>query len=67
MNNPNYFTIFVPNFSNMETRVLPVGIQSFETMRKGTCEYLYIDKTALVYKTVHTFSIVLVDLAKACW
>ena len=36
----------------METRVLPVGIQSFETMRKGSCEYLYIDKTALVYKMV---------------
>ena len=36
----------------METRVLPVGIQSFETMRKGSAEYLYIDKTALVYKMV---------------
>ena len=36
----------------METRVLPVGIQSFETMRKGTAEYLYIDKSALVYKMV---------------
>ena len=37
----------------METRILPVGIQSFETMREQ--KYLYIDKTAIIYKMVSTF------------
>lgn len=50
--NCQLFIIFASNFSSMETRILPVGIQSFETMRKGSSEYLYIDKTALVYKMV---------------
>ena len=37
----------------METRVLPVGIQSFETLREQ--KYLYIDKTAIIYKMVSTY------------
>lgn len=33
---------------NAEIRKLPVGIQSFEDIRKN--EYVYVDKTALMYR-----------------
>ena len=32
-------------------RKLPIGIQSFEKLRKGG--YLYVDKTAYVYRLAH--------------
>lgn len=38
----------------MTDRLLPVGIQSFETIR--TQGYLYVDKTALVYKLVKSYT-----------
>lgn len=38
----------------METRKLPVGIQSFETIRNGSADYLYVDKTELIFKLVST-------------
>ncbi len=38
----------------METRKLPVGIQSFETIRNGSANYLYVDKTELIFKLVST-------------
>jgi hypothetical protein len=34
----------------METRKLPIGIQDFEDMRRN--DYLYVDKTAMIYKMV---------------
>ena len=37
----------------METRVLPVGIQSFEIIREQ--KYLYVDKTAIIHKMVSTY------------
>lgn len=37
----------------METRALPVGIQSFETIRENN--YLYVDKTELIYKMVSSY------------
>jgi hypothetical protein len=37
----------------METlKNLPIGIQEFEKLRKGN--YLYVDKTALIYQLVHS-------------
>ena len=33
-------------------RKYPVGIQSFESLRKGG--YLYIDKTELIYRLIST-------------
>ena len=33
-----------------ESRKLPIGIQSFEKLRRGG--YLYVDKTELIYKLV---------------
>lgn len=38
----------------MTERILPVGIQSFETIR--TQGYLYVDKTALMYKLVKSYT-----------
>lgn len=38
----------------MNTRIYPIGIQSFEKIRNGG--YLYVDKTALVYQLVKTGS-----------
>lgn len=38
----------------MEKRIYPIGIQSFEKMRQGG--YVYVDKTAWVYKMVTTGS-----------
>ena len=35
-----------------QERLLPIGIQSFEKLRRENC--VYIDKTALVYSLVHT-------------
>ena len=32
-------------------QLCPVGIQTFEKIRKGN--YLYVDKTALVYRMTH--------------
>ena len=36
----------------MEQRIYPIGIQNFESLRKDG--YVYVDKTALVYKLVTT-------------
>ena len=36
----------------MEERLLPIGIQDFEKLRKGN--YIYVDKTALIYELVQT-------------
>ena len=33
-------------------RKLPIGIQTFEKLRKG--DYLYVDKTELVWKIAYT-------------
>ena len=33
-------------------RLYPIGIQSFEEIRKGG--FLYIDKTSLIYRLTHT-------------
>ena len=33
-------------------RLYPIGIQSFEEIRKGG--FLYIDKTSLIYQLTHT-------------
>jgi len=38
----------------MSNKIYPIGIQNFEKIRKGG--YLYIDKTALIYKMVKTGS-----------
>lgn len=35
---------------DMEIRKLPIGIQSFEDLRKEG--YLYVDKTSLIYQLV---------------
>ena len=43
----------------METKALrrcPIGIQTFEKVREG--DYLYVDKTELVYQIVHDYSCV---------
>ena len=43
----------------METKALrrcPIGIQTFEKVREG--DYLYVDKTDLVYRIVHDYSCV---------
>ena len=43
----------------MEQRRLkrcPIGIQTFEEIRQG--DYLYVDKTALVYQLTHDFKYV---------
>ena len=37
---------------NMNIRKLPVGIQSFESLRTGG--YLYVDKTRFIYELVHS-------------
>lgn len=34
-----------------QLRKLPIGIQTFEDIRKDN--YLYVDKTALVYQIAH--------------
>ena len=34
----------------MQTRKLPIGIQTFSEIRNGN--YIYIDKTELIYKLV---------------
>ncbi len=39
------------NENILETRKLPIGIQSFESIRKDG--YVYVDKTAYVYKLAH--------------
>ena len=36
----------------MNIRKLPVGIQSFESLRTGG--YLYVDKTRFIYELVHS-------------
>ena len=33
-------------------RKLPVGIQDFESLRKG--QYVYVDKTEYIYRLVHS-------------
>ena len=38
----------------MSNRIFPIGIQNFEKIR--TDGYVYIDKTAMVYKLVSTGS-----------
>lgn len=47
-------------------RKLPIGIQTFEKLREG--DYLYVDKTALVWRIASTetpyFLVVLVVLAR---
>ncbi|MCR4821273.1 MAG: AAA family ATPase, partial [Treponema sp.] len=35
----------------MEERILPIGIQDFEDLRRRG--FLYVDKTAFVYKLAH--------------
>ena len=37
---------------NAEIRKLPIGIQSFEDLRNN--DYVYVDKTALLYQLVTT-------------
>ena len=37
----------------MSSKIYPIGIQSFEKIRKDG--YFYIDKTALVYQMVKQF------------
>ena len=39
------------NAAAMQERKYPVGIQTFSEIRKG--EYLYVDKTDLVWKLTH--------------
>ena len=36
----------------MERRVLPVGMQDFENIRKG--DYLYVDKTEYIWNLVNS-------------
>ena len=38
----------------MKQRIYPIGIQSFEKLRRDG--YIYVDKTALIYKLVTTGS-----------
>ena len=38
----------------MSNKIYPIGIQNFEKIRNG--DYLYIDKTALIYQMVKTGS-----------
>ncbi len=40
----------------MQTRKYPVGIQTFEKIRNG--DYLYIDKTDIIYKLCHNYNYV---------
>ena len=53
---------------HMETRKMPIGIQTFENLRNEN--YIYVDKTELIYELANTesltFSPALADLGKVC-
>lgn len=47
-----FFTCKCYNFFMQKFRKLPIGIQSFENLRKN--DYLYVDKTEFIYQLVET-------------
>ena len=47
-------TIIVEGGKDMGNRIYPIGIQNFEKIRKEG--YVYVDKTALMYKLVKSGS-----------
>ena len=53
---------------NTLERKLPIGIQTFEDIRRGN--YLYVDKTSILWQIINTgsliFLVVPVVLAKVC-